>query len=49
MGKYGFHPYVWEIANMVREGIMTREEGYKKIYAEQSLDLVKIAKEKLGI
>jgi hypothetical protein len=25
--RYGFHPYVWEIANMVREGIMKREEG----------------------
>jgi 3'-phosphoadenosine 5'-phosphosulfate sulfotransferase (PAPS reductase)/FAD synthetase len=47
--KYGFHPYVWEIANMVREGIMAREDGYKKIYQEQSEDLIKIAKEKLGI
>ena len=28
--RYGFHPYVWEIANMVREGIMTREEGLAK-------------------
>ena len=25
--RYSFHPYVWEIANMVREGVMTREEG----------------------
>lgn len=47
--KYGFHPYVWEIANMVREGIILRDEGYKKIYTEQSQDLVKAAKEKLGI
>ena len=28
--RYGFHPYVWEIANVVREGIMTREEGLAK-------------------
>ena len=28
--RYGFHPYAWEIANMVREGIMTREEGLAK-------------------
>ncbi len=47
--KYGFHPYVWEIANMVREGIVEREEGYKKIYSEQSHNLVKAAKEKLGV
>jgi len=25
--RYGFHPYVWEIANMVRSGAMTRDEG----------------------
>ena len=29
--RYGFHPYVWEIANMVREGVMSREEGLEKI------------------
>ena len=45
--RYGFHPYVWEIANMVREGIMARKEGYEKIYQEQSADLINIAKEKL--
>ncbi len=47
--RYGFHPYVWEIANMVREGVMTREEGYRKIYADQPVSLINIAKEKLGI
>jgi hypothetical protein len=47
--RYGFHPYVWEIANMVRDGIMAREDGYKKIYLEQSADLINIAKEKLGV
>jgi tRNA(Ile)-lysidine synthase TilS/MesJ len=47
--KYGFHPYVWEIANMVREGVMAREEGFGKIYSEQSGDLVKAAKGKLGL
>jgi len=46
--RYGFHPYVWEIANMVREGVMTREEGYAKIYGEQRAHLVGIAKERLG-
>jgi hypothetical protein len=46
--KYGFHPYVWEIANMVREGVMDRDEGYDKIYQEQRKEFVDIAKEKLG-
>jgi hypothetical protein len=45
--RYGFHPYVWEIANMVRDGVMTRKEGYQKIYAEQRSDLVDIARVKL--
>ncbi len=47
--KYGFHPYVWEIANMVREGIMDRKEGHDKIYQEQREELVKIAKNRLEI
>ncbi len=29
--RYNFHPYAWEIANMVREGVMSREEGLGKI------------------
>lgn len=28
--KYGFHPCVWEIANMERSGSMSREEGLEK-------------------
>ena len=47
--RYGFHPYVWEIANMVREGIMSRDEGFKKIYQEQKQQLVNITKVRLGI
>ncbi|RJQ17675.1 MAG: hypothetical protein C4560_08150 [Nitrospiraceae bacterium] len=46
--RYGFHPYVWEIANMVREGVMDRAEGYEKIYSDQSPRLVEIAKHKLN-
>lgn len=47
IGKYGFHPYVWEIANMVRQGVMSREEGYHKIYAGQSPELASIARKRL--
>jgi len=46
--RYHFHPYVWEIANMVREGVMTREEGYQKIYAKQDDNLVCAAQERLA-
>lgn len=46
---YKFHPYVWEIANMVRDGVMSREEGYDKIYGRQDPHLIEAAKEKLGV
>jgi hypothetical protein len=45
--RYGFHPYVWEIANMVREGVMDREEGRMKIYGKQSEHLIEFAQKKL--
>lgn len=31
MTRFGYHPYAFEISNMVREGYMTREEGAKKL------------------
>lgn len=45
--RYGFHPYVWEIANMVRAGIISREDGYRKIYSAQDIGLIAAAKKKL--
>jgi len=48
ISRHGFHPYVWEIANMVRQGAMNREEGLTKIYTEQNLEMVTYAEEKLG-
>jgi tRNA(Ile)-lysidine synthase TilS/MesJ len=47
--RFKFHPYVWEIANMVRAGVMGREEGYEKIYGEQPPELLDIAKRRLGL
>ena len=45
--RYGFHPYVWEIANMVREGVVSREEGLEKIYGPQPKGLKRHAEERL--
>lgn len=45
--RHRFHPYVWEIANMVRQGVMSREKGIQKIYTEQNQNMVKYAKERL--
>jgi len=47
--RNGFHPYVWEIANMVRQGVMDRDEGIEKIYTEQNQPMVEYAKERLGL
>lgn len=47
--RNGFHPYVWEIANMVRQGVMAREDGMEKIYTEQDPRMVEYAKMRLGL
>ena len=44
-----FHPYVWEIANMVRQGVMSRAEGIEKIYSPQNSEMVDYAKQKLSL
>lgn len=49
LDRYHFHPYVQEIANMVRVGTMSREEGIEKIYGEQNDKLVKFAKKVLEL
>lgn len=45
--RYGFHPYAWEIANMVRAGVMTREKGLEKFAAGESSAMVEYARLKL--
>lgn len=45
--RYGFHPYVWEIANMVRTGVMGRQEGIEKIYPPENQEMVDYARNRL--
>lgn len=47
--KYGFHPYVWEIANMVRAGVLDRREGMEKIYPPENGAMVSLARNQLGL
>jgi len=47
--KYGFHPYVWEIANMVRSGAMTRGEGLEKIETPEDKGMVQFAEKELEL
>ncbi len=46
--QFGFHPYVWEIANMIRSGAMEREEGLKKIETMEDPEMVSYAREELN-
>lgn len=49
LNRHGFHPYVLEIANMVRQDLMDRREGMEKIYTPQNQDYVKYAEKRLGL
>ncbi|HEY5997788.1 MAG TPA: hypothetical protein VI078_00605 [bacterium] len=47
--RYGFHPYIWEIANMVREGVIPRAEGLRKFEEPVPPEWIRAAREKLGL
>ncbi len=47
--KYGFHPYTFDIAGLVRSGEMSREEGLEKINQELSRPLIEEAAKKLNL
>jgi tRNA(Ile)-lysidine synthase TilS/MesJ len=47
--QMGFHPYAFEIAGLVREGYMTREEGLKKLATPSDPKMVEYVKKKLGL
>jgi hypothetical protein len=47
--RYKFHPYDWELANMVRCGVMTRKCALAKIDEPENTEIVLMAKNKLGL
>ena len=47
--KYGFHPYAFDIAGLVRSGEMPRGEGLEKLHQELSEPLIEEAAEKLEV
>jgi len=47
--KYGFHPYAFDTAGLVRSGEMSREEGFKKINKDLSKQLIEEAANKLKL
>jgi hypothetical protein len=46
---YDFHPYTWELANMVRCGSMTRDQALAKISEPEQQAIVLMAKQRLGL
>jgi len=47
--KYGFHPYAFEIAGLVREGYMTRANGLNKLSIPPDPRVIEYVKQKLGL
>ncbi|UCF57597.1 MAG: hypothetical protein JSW15_03780 [Deltaproteobacteria bacterium] len=47
--QYRFHPYAFEIAGLVREGYMTREEGLKKLSIPPDPKVIDYVRRKLGV
>lgn len=49
LDRHGFHPYVLEIASLVRQGVMSRNDGIEKIYTPQNQEMVDYARRRLGL
>jgi hypothetical protein len=47
VSRYGFHPYAYEIAGLVRNGWMDREAGFQKLAAPLDEDVVRYVRMKL--
>jgi len=47
--RFGFHPYAFEIAGLVREGHMTREAGLKRLSTPSDSKTLHSVAEKLGV
>lgn len=45
--KHKFHPYAFEMAKLVREGYMEREESLRKLTEPENADTVEWARKKL--
>lgn len=46
--QFGYHPYAFELANLVREGVMTRSEGLERLNNEDNSATIAFVKERLS-
>jgi hypothetical protein len=47
--QFGFHPYSFEMANLVREGYIDRDTALGKLAQEENPDIVTMVREKLDV
>lgn len=47
--RFGFHPYAFELAKLVREGYLERQEAVKRLNAPEDQNTVGLVKRKLGL
>jgi len=47
--QFGFHPYAFEIAGLVRMGVLSREEGLKRLNEPSNLKIIEEVKQKLSV
>jgi hypothetical protein len=47
--QFGFHPYAFEMAGLVRMGVLSREEGLKRLNEPAHEKIVEEVRLKLGI
>lgn len=47
--QMGYHPYVLELANLVREGLLSREEALARINTPPNTEIIQMVKERLGL
>ena len=46
--QFGYHPYIFAMANMVREGYMSRSAALAKLYEQENPEIISAIAEKLG-
>jgi tRNA(Ile)-lysidine synthase TilS/MesJ len=47
--RHGYHPYAMELAELVREGVLTREEALHRLSEEPNQNIIEKVKQKLGL
>jgi tRNA(Ile)-lysidine synthase TilS/MesJ len=47
--QHGFHPYAFEVGGLVRMGVMSREEGLKRLNKSGDKSIIRSVKSKLGL